>query len=372
MTQKSPQSPGASAAYNRVMERVRVGEAQVKSVVNLARTMVIKNKLVGASSVKFAAGSKGQLVLLYPNDGQQYNIHRNALNQLCAKVKFPMRYTSTLEGQGKTWATDLLGYNLEQLYQNIYEGKEERFLHRIVDAELRGFLSKKYNLHLATSSMMEAFIQSCVRSMAMPAEAVSTDVRFSLKAFLPYVYEPVPGEYIALGVEFCNSDFGKGVMSVGSFIWRVNSMGFIALDESLSKVHLGRILEETDIEINTDTYQKEADAVAAAIHNTVDELLSVKTIERLLSVVTKAFSEQVPWPVIQKQLKSVLSTEEVKHVKTLLEDGGVIELPSSGGTTGDSATSWWVASVLSRMADKELNAERRLELQAASGSFLRE
>ena len=285
-----------------------------------------------------------------------------------------MGFINLCEKEDALWATATLCGVLEDFYQNkkFKFGKSERpvFLHRVVNEELRGFMSRRYNIHLATGRMVQDFVTACTRNLALPAEGIATDVRFSLKAFLNVPVQAA-GEFLGVGVEFSNSDFGAGKMKVSSFLFRVASGGFISCDEGIARVHLGRILEDSDIDIDQETTRKEAEAIGAAIGNAVDALLKPDSLERLIAAIDRAWHEQIPWSSLQKRLSSLLGKDEIGTVKAFLDQN--IEtlpalIPSDQGV--NTPTSWWVASVLGQLASSEKDPDRKLDLQKAAGSFL--
>ena len=69
---------------------------------------------------------------------------------------------------------------------------------------------RNFKRNLATAPLIKAFVEQCGTHQAGPVEATATDVKTVLKCMLPYVFEPVDGEFVAFGLTFCNSDFGAG------------------------------------------------------------------------------------------------------------------------------------------------------------------
>jgi hypothetical protein len=361
--------------YARLQSRVAVGVKEQKALIDRVVAMVIRDKLVAPSAMKFDVVD-GHLSLVYPNE--RCTIHRHALNQLAAKVELPMGYVSKLndgpQPDSWTWKRELLAHNLRELYSktSFYDkGGSPKFLHRIVGTELRGFLSRRFNRHLASAPLLRSFLDTCQEVGAEPVEAIATDVRLGMRCFLPYIFEPLPGEYIAVGADWSNSDFGAGRLSVSICLWMAASDRSAVLDKAISRVHIGSVIEDADIEMSDDTYLKEAETQAMAIADTVRSQLSVESVERLLEAVVLAREEEIPWYRLRGQLARFLNKKEMESLKQCLDDE-VIDLPPVGKDDQGRplANAYWAMAALSKLASKTDDQDRKIELQHAAGSLI--
>lgn len=382
-------------ARKRMFERTKRGKAEQQALLDTVTKTVIVDRLVAPRSMEFIARDMDELHLLYQMpegtlgpDKTVAKIHRHALNQLCAKVGFPMTYLNSLNKYvGKPsltskmtedWKRRLLCHNLNELFHQpewIERGGDAtRFLHRIVDGELRGFLSRRYNRHLASAPLLRAFIDACEAQDAVPIEAQSSPVRVSLKFLLPDVFEAFPGEYIGIGSEWSNSDFGAGKLSISQTVWRIATGTSSVLDETLGRVHLGSIIEDSDIEMSDDTAKAEVDAQRKAIRDAVNHQFSVKTVDRLLIALRAARDEQIPWTRLKGQLARFLTKSDVDWLQNTLDmkGEGIIDLPpisfAPDGTP--MANTYWAASAVSAIAAKTEDTDRRSELQREAGKLL--
>jgi hypothetical protein len=247
-----------------------------------------------------------------------------------------------------------------------------RFLHRIVGNELRGFLSHRYNRHLATAPMLRTFVESCRAGSARPIDATSTPVRVSLKYLLPKVFEAFPGENVCFGTEFGNSDFGAGRLTVRSTIWRASSGTSSVLDEVFGKVHIGSVIEDSDIEMSDDTAHKEVVAQQGAIRDAVTQQLEEKTVERLLKAIRLAHEEEVPWSRLRPQLAKFLGKADQEWMEGLLtgKATNIIDLPPVLHGDALFANTWWASACVGALADKSEDPDRKLELQKEAGRLL--
>lgn len=362
--------------------RLPQGDAEARALIDAVSKMVIRDKLVPPKKTHFFSSGSGVLLLNYEGDEANYTIHRHALGQLASKVGLPMIYANALQKtseDGESWRPQLLAYNLNELFHKspFKESRTDlgvRFLHRLVGQELRGFLSRRYNRSLASAPLLRAFGEACENVGAKAVEATSTDVRVALKCLLPTVFEAYPGEYLCLGVEWSNSDFGAGKLSVCQTIWRVLAGTSSVLDESVSKVHIGSIIEETDIDLSEDTMRAEVSAQQKVVRDAVKKLLEEKMIDRMLTAVRAAHELEIPWSRLKGQLINVLSKADVDWMRNLLDGTtSIVDLPSvniSESDDGKSPNAWWVSSCLSTLASRSDDPDRRLELQREAGRFL--
>jgi hypothetical protein len=364
-------------AKARMEARFKVGEEQEQLLIDIVTRTVIVDRLVPPKSMGFYTTDGGGLHISYAGN-LPCNIHKHALGQLCQKVSpnIPMAYANGLLGKNRTTA-DLLAYSLEALF-NSQEwvdrgGQQARFLHRIVAGELRGFLSHRYARHLATAPLLRAFIDSSKIAGARPVEAASSPVRNALKCLMPKVFEAFPGEHVCVGVEFSNSDFGAGRLTVRSTVWRVGTATSAVLDETFSKVHVGSVIEESDLELSEGTWQKETEAQKGVIVDVVAQLLSEKTIDRLLSALRTARDEQIPWPRLKSRLQGVLSKSDLDWMQQAADSGaGIVDLPpisfAPDGTRVPNI--YWASAAVGAIAARVEDTDRRMDLQKEAGKLL--
>lgn len=356
--------------YSRVKSRVEAGIADQDRLLDKVSSMIIRDKLVSPKGMHFYSGAGGRLSISYGTE-PGLTIHRHALTQLSQKVGIPATYVNFLNEEG--WKRDLLALNLNEQFQHtVFNDRsgQTKFLHRIVGTELRGFLSRRFNRHIASAPLLRAFVETCAQVGALPFDATASDIKVALKCLLPYVFEPVRGQFVCIGVEWSNSDFGAGRMQVALSLWMPQGDRFSVLDHVVSRVHIGSVIEETDVEISDETAKKEAEAQSSAIRDSVVNQLSEESVDRLLKAIEAAQNENITWYSLKGQLSRFLSRQDINNLTTALEDE-VIDLPPVKTVDGEKTpTKWWASQALSWLANRTDDAEKKLELQHAAGSFL--
>ena len=368
-------------ARQRLEMRFQTGTDVQRRLLERVAALVIRDKMIPPKKMFFSIKEVPRIHLGSPEE-QGAVIHPHALGQLCERAGVPRTFINRLI-VGKPWEKDLAKDNLETLFlfgEFLDRSKKPtKFLGRFVgsgdELELRGFLSRNYARHLASLPMLRGFVHACDTMGAKPVEASSSATRFGLKCFLPYVFEPVINEFIAFGVSWSNSDFGSGRLKVSLCSQRVSSGTTAILEDNWSRVHIGSVIQESDLELSSDTMAKEVDAQVAAECDAVTQLLKPEAIDRLLLAIELAHKEKVPWHRIKAELGRLLHKKEVEGIAEMLKKGDddIVDLPPVGRTEDGSpiATRWWASSVVSHLADKEQSLDRQSELQRLAGDILK-
>lgn len=366
-------------AEERLRARVAKGATEQDRVIQLAVNTVIVDRLVYPHKMKFVAGDE-DIALVYDRDGERdklFTLHTHALGQMASVAGMPRLYVAALRCD-VDWRLDLLAHNLNELFHKgtFIDRKRQpaKFLHRLVGSEVRGFLSRNYNRKLLTAPLLRAFVESCGEHKAGPTQAYCNDVRMWLACMMPYVFEPIDGEFVAFGTTFSNSDFGAGKTKVSGTVMRISSGTTSVMQDELSRVHLGSVIEESDIEVSGETQDKELDAHKSGIKDAVKALLGQESIERMVAAIQAAAEQEIPWHKLKNQLNRVLAKKEIDTVEELLRKGAddIIDLPSPAvSKSGDFiATGWWAANVVGWMANREVDTDKKQNLQNLAGSLV--
>lgn len=362
-------------AQTRMEMRFKAGEAQEQKLIEEIGKTIIVDKLVPPKGALFLRGDAG-VELGYgwgTSKVSTVTVHRHALGQLCEKAKVPMTWVNTLQlAPANEEGLELLAHTLNWRFQKKDFGDETRFLHRIVGNELRGFLSRRFNRHLASAPLLRSFVEQCRVSGACPVEATTSSVCSALKCFMPTVFEAFKGEYICVGVEWRNSDFGAATLTVRQTLWRVGAGTAAVVDEGLRKRHIGSIIEDSDVEMSDETAIKEVAAQQSAVRDHVKEYTSEKSVQRLLEAIRTAHEKELPWTGLRSKLKGILTQKQLDDMKSTLDEDGIIDLPPVSYTAGGERTpnAYWASAYVSTLASKSEDTDRRLELQQEAGKLL--
>jgi len=379
-------SPGAKSAEARLTARVQKGAHEQQQAIQAVVSTVIVDRYYYPEKMDFLVDGTAVKLTYAEESGKIYHIYNHAMGQMASIVDMPRKYASKLregdfQGPHGTWTQELLAHNFNELFhKGAFEtarGKKIKYLRRAVGDEIRGFQGANYKRSLATAPLLRAFIEQCAKHNAAPVEAVTTAVKTILKCMMPYVFEPVDGEFVALGATFLNSDFGAARTGVSTTVMRINSGTISVMEDSFSKVHLGKAVEaddESDLTISDETLRKELETHVSAIRDVVDGSMSYAAVDRTLKAIEAASTHGIEWYRLRTALSKVLAKKEIDLVKSLLDQGtdDMMDLPPlATNSKGDPmATSWWAANVVGWMASKETNEDKKQDMQKLAGSLV--
>lgn len=285
-------------------------------------------------------------------------IHRHAFGQLAQRAGVPTNYLSKLSTAGG-WQTDLAAEILNTHYRNGEAAS--RFLVRSVKGQARGVLSDKYR-RLDSRPLVEAFATECQAVGAVPVDGTVSDTRVALKAIVPEVFEPVPGEVLAFGIEWANSDFGAGLHAVRAFILRLWCLNGATMENALAQVHIGGRLSD-EIEMSQRTYELDTKTSISALRDVVGATLAPAKIQALCEGIRQADEKKVEWKNVSGKLAKRLLKSEQDAARMAFESEDVVMLPA-----GKSV--WRASNALSWIAGQTNDADRKLDLQRLAGEVL--
>ncbi len=365
-------------ARERLNGHISRGKDYQRKVVEQVSNMVINDTLVTPRTMNFSYDKRLEMTV---QDRAPWTVHTHALNQISSVLEYPRLYMGKLQRgvagisrtQCLTKMVDDLNWHAHNAKLKDRKSQDARYLVRYVDGEIRGFLSRSFKRHLASKPLMSAFLSACQLAELVPMDGHASAVRVNLQCVLPYVFEPFDGEFVAVGVAWSNSDFGGARMKVSMFMQRISGYGTVILNDAVSEVHIGSIIEESDIEMSEETVNAELTAQKSAIKDAVIEQLHPVNVQKLLDLITLAHEEQVPWHKLRAELGRILQKKELDTLKDmLLQREAAEDLPAVKFDDEDDplANRWWASSAIGVFADKEQDADRKKELQEFAGQML--
>jgi len=298
---------------------------------------------------------------------ESYAVHPHALGQVAAKAGIPLAYLKDLLAATEPWqqelATRVLNdhYTMAHAERNV-DVSNHRHLVRTVNGQVRGVMSDRYR-RLDSRPLIEAFAGECQALGALPIEGTVTDTSVNMKAILPYVFEPVPGEVMCLGGEWSNSDFGAGKHAFRAFVFRLWCKNGATMEDALAQVHIGGRLAD-DIEFSQKTYELDTRAQVSALKDVVRGVLSPKSTDILMATIKAANDKEVDWKGgLATKLGKRLLKEELKAVKDAFESADVVNLPPQ-------KTAWRASNAVSWIAGTTEDPDRKMELQRLAGELI--
>ena len=288
-------APASNRARERLEYQFRLGKDRQERLLQKAVALVIRDRFIDPLTLRVDARNK--VLFIYTGKDRWAEVHSHALGQICdrANPKLPRQFIRPMVA-GPLWQQELAQININSIYRQgtyLTKGKERakflgRFVGPVENEQMRGFVSQYFARHLATLPMLRGFIAACEQDGAQPIDARSSDMHFSLKCFLPFVFEPIPSKFYTFGVEFSNSDFADGSLKIALCSRNTDTNTNSVIETSWSKTHLGSIIKESELVLSASAMAKEVDAVVAILKEAVHKAISPENVTRLLYVFDKA------------------------------------------------------------------------------------
>jgi hypothetical protein len=356
-------SEAAKTFQKKLEEQLHASVPRVQRVIDQVENDVPSDAIVHGTALKFnhvweENGQRGVLVI--PPSQPALRLHDHALCQVADRTKIRNMGTVVREMRSRgEWGAQLVAHIFNETYSHM-DG--DRFLLRAVRGEARGFLSDEYR-RLDSRPLCEAFIQGVEVFGARPIDGFALQTKIHLRAMLPMVFEPFPGEIMAFGAEFRDSDYGDGFVAVTGIVDRMWCTNLATTQDVLKKVHLGKRLPD-NISFSEETYRLDTKTMASAVRDVVGGVLSGKAVNGYLDMVRTANEQKIESSAITTWVKKNLNKEEGKKATEKFASADIEQLPAG-------QTAWRWSNALSWLAKETEDERRKLELQELAGEFIK-
>ena len=240
--------------------------------------------LADTRSIEMESDSYGSMLnLSLEGKSLSFTVEETAHQQIAARLNIPFRYYKKMQ--------DELPHLLDQNINTWLNQKPERRMIRVLDGNVRAFLSDRYrrldNLELCAAvlpvinEMKNSVIESCE---VTPTHLYLKVVNRRLKA------EVRVGDVVQAGFVVSNSEVGLGSLRVEPLVFRlVCKNGLICKDLAQKKYHVGRQVNASD-DSAYELYSEETLAqddktfflkVQDIVRSAVDEARFMLTVDKL-------------------------------------------------------------------------------------------
>ena len=388
-TYAEAKSESAKWFRNKLEKQITEGRTSAKETVERVLSQVPQDALAKGRGLRFS--SNGQFVMA--SGEHVWRLHNHAVGQVAQRAGVPANYVRKLQdGESGEWEPELLAHIMNTTYGHDPEDKKYlvRAVPKVIDVttpgapvfgedgepthfseeddhdtttvlEARGFLSDRYR-RLDSRPLIDAFLQEATEMGAVVLNGTATDLRVALKVVMPMVFEPFADEIVAFGLEFKNSDFGKGKLAVSMIMDRLQCTNLWSLQDVLSQVHLGHKLAD-DIAFSTKTYELDTETQVSALRDLTKAFLAPGKINGMLEAINRAHTEECNWDQARKRLTNVLTKGELEKVKDKFESKDVELLP-------EGKTTYRLSNAISWLATEVDSDEKRLDLERLAGQVM--
>lgn len=349
----------AREGRKKLEEIIERGRATAEAVVHDVSTRTIRDVVAKANVLRLTADDDGDEFLSV--GGELMPMHKHARSQLLEKAGMPAKFANELSNLGG-WGQELVAHNVNQLLAH----QESKYLVRQENGGLvKGFLSDKFKRY-DCRPLLDAFLGACGNIGLLPYEGVGCDTKMRVRAVLDHVFEPLKNEVMIFGIEFGNSDYGDGGVTLNAWCTRIWCTNLAITTKCFRKIHLGRRMEEFDGILSDATHRLDAEAMASAIGDLTLDMVGPDRINLMLDTIKNAGDEEIKGrDGIDKLLERAIGNKnEFVQIKAMYEGPDVMNLPEGN-------TVWRLSNAVSFFAQRpELSPDRKLELQAVAGQLL--
>ena len=344
------------AVLDRIIEE---GRSTALAVMEKIQTEIPQDRIVKAKAMTFEPDANGLFVKV--PGVERETLHRNALQQVVERTDMGLDMARTLDVPG--WKRELLAHNLNEFFSHIDSGSAEtKLLTRSYKGQIRGVLSNKFR-RLDSRPLLESAAKAFQAIGAVPIEGIGTDTRIAIKAVVPTIYEPAPGEFMAFGVSWQNSDYGNGAHALKLFLLRVRCANGATMDDLLREVHLGSRLTEEDLWSDR-TYKLDTDRSASMLNDAIRGALSPAKVGELCATIARAASEKIDVNRMKEYLKKNLGVAGAKEVIETF-NGAEVEMLPPGNTM------WRLSNAISWLAGQTTDKDKSLDLSKLAGDVIK-
>lgn len=344
-------------AEARMHQWIEERQARAQSVVNGVMSTVPQDAIVPASRLQFVGTNTTGVEVAFGSRAPM-TLHRNALEQMAARMGVPTAYARELnDAPDAAWKRDLLAHTLGQHFSH----DDGRYLVRSVGESVRGFLSDRYR-RIDCRPVLETLIKTATKAGAIIVDGTASDVRASVKAIVPKILEPFPGEFIVAGFSWTNSDYGKGANQLEVFVGRLACWNGMVAEKGMRQIHLGGRLDES-IEYSERTLRLDTETAVSAVADVTRNFLSAERITGYLQAIASANAEAIDGKAAQTALAKKTTKATAQRVVDAFNGADVIELPP-----GNTAWRWGQAIAL--VGRDEQDADTKIDLERLAGEVL--
>lgn len=381
MYNNTSDTPAAQAASKRLETYVDSGKQQGMRLFKAIKDNIIVPYRVYTKDMAFhPAKQKGAVPEYYidvDNSVTPFEVHRHALGQMAGEVKIPLTFVNTLmNGEDWEWAelSNLLDERFRRLDFKQRGGGSPRFINFVVNKQVRGFVSRSFKRYLRSGPIFEAFVQSCAGFGALPVEALTSDLSFTLRCVLPHVFELQRGKHIAIGLSCSNSDFGAGLFKIGLTVMNLQTGTITYLRSLKEERHVGGAEKDGgQSEIMSDeTIEKKIVATQSEIRDVVSKGLHPDEVDDLIDTIRRSMDKEISWSKLVSYMQGKLTSDELKELQELLKDKEKSKaIADIQYDVDDQAiiNLWWASNAVATIAQRH-EGEKRDDIQCAAGGLL--
>ena len=293
------------------------------------------------------------------NSGKALPLTSYAHRQVASFLDVPHAYYERM----RSTAPELLKSNVDTWLARSPAGTKRMV--RTLDGQCRAFLSDRY-LPIDNWDVLNVLLPSINEAGCQVVSAEVTESRLYLKAVTPRITgEIAVGDRVQAGILIQNSEVGKGRVEVSPLLWRLACRnGLIVQDMSLRRHHLGRRIQDEDVEANgiysRETVAADIKAFLLKARDSVKAVLQQEIFDGIVATARAAAGEKIE--------------DTVEYVEDVTDRYGLSDVESKGVMErfiqGGDPTLWGLVNAITFQAHEIGDYDRMVELEKVGGLLL--
>lgn len=340
---------------------MKQGRSLVELATEIQRQSEVKQDLVADTRhVAVEIGEAGPRLVVANGVTQPYGINDLAHKQIAERVGIPQRYYQRMLQE----QPDLLATNVNTWFQE----KPERRLIRLLDGNVRAFLSDRYqridNWDVAQTVLPILLGTDGIECLSQEI----TESRLYIKAVTHKVQGEIKskrvGDVVEAGVLISNSEVGQGAITIKPFVnFLVCTNGMVRDKDALRRAHIGRQIEGDNVVnfLTDETRKAEDHAVLLKVRDVVTAALDADNFRRLLDEIQATTEQRLEGNPVEavKVLGNVFSFNEGEQTNVLRH---LIE--------GADLSRYGLMNAVTRAAEDLDSYDRATEFETFGGAIL--
>jgi hypothetical protein len=292
---------------------MKQGRSLTELAIEIERQAKSKQDLV-ADTRSIGISDEGSQLVVRNGETKLFNIQPLAHRQIAERVGIPQKYYERLQRE----QPQLLAQNVN----TWFAAKPERRLVRLLDGNVRAFLSDRYqrvdNFDVAKTVLPVLLNTPGIETLSSEI----TESRLYIKAVTHKVQGEVKsrrvGDVVEAGVLISNSEVGLGAITIKPFFhFLVCLNGMVRDKDALRRAHLGRQIEGDNVVqfLQDDTKKAEDHAVLLKVRDVITAAMDFNNFRRALDAFQETTEQRI-------EGNPVAAVEELRQTFALSEDEG--------------------------------------------------
>jgi len=334
---------------------------QSKTLVELAEEIVSRQQTkidIVAPTKKLSVYATGGGAACLEVEETAYGINRHAHSQIASRLKVPMKfYDRVLENHPDLWS---------QTVNTLFERESEDRMIRILDGNVRAFLSDSYR-RIDHEDIADVILPLLLKVPDLQISRCNvTDSKMYIDAVVPSREAEVKvGDKVQAGISISNSEIGSGSFIIQPYVWRLTCLNGQKFKEfGLNKYHVGGRAgsdeEIVQIFYSDETKKLDDQALISKTKDIVNGMIEGDVFDNIVYRLQKATLDTMP--DVERSVEYLATNYQLNESE---RKGVLFNIIKEG-----NLNRYGLANGVSYVAHEQSDYDRAMELETLSGKII--